>query len=736
MIKRQLLGFILLAFTNPLFPIGALKVQTAASQTLKSDTVKLTYNRCDTIIQLTNRPNCSIEKYPAWLTATVTEDKKLTISVSEHYNHLEPRTAKIILRDSNNSREIVIWQQANRSVDRITAENAEELRKELAHYFNDPLCTNLYPGINRGHLETVTNDYARLLVHNALSGMYTTRYRVGTFEPYQTIDSLKKELKTSGYDPYENPTGIYFTKGEKLVLFVQGIGQTPVSLIIKSFGKEQYKGEKYPESSYLLKNGINVIEAKNRGNGYISYYTDSYQKAPKVKIHFAQACESGYFDIRRGDSNRDWEELLATAKSDIIDIITPRIHVAAPIETLQKDCPKEGLRLARIYDDVVRLEHEIMGLILFNREPKNHQFARPVEGGIYADNIGAAIWHDGFSSWANPDKFGYWGFAHELGHVNQVRPGLKWGGTGEVTNNIYSAWVNFNMDNLPNLEKRLGGINEYKKLNGGRFQCYLEEGVRQGKNWMTQEGPDYFNSKLQDRTVQDEDYNGKKTGEVTIPWKNYDHFVRVVPMWQLLLYTQAADKSENAYGKVIEGIRNYPNEEKLTNGQLQIKFMRSFCDSTQINFLPFFEQAGMLKPYNHYFRDYGDFWIKISQEMIDELKAYIAAKGYPEADKMINYINCYNWQVFRDGAKLQTNKVNAGCTRHDNLVRIENDAWRNVVGYETYNSHGKLLRISMLGLGNTEPGKTQTYTEVLWPEGAAYIMAVGYDGQRVKCFKK
>ena len=733
MIKRQLLGFILLAFTGSLFPIGTLKAQTAASQTLKSDTVKLTYNRCDTIIQLTNRPNCSVEKYPAWLTATVTEDKKLTISVSEHYNHLEPRTAKIILRDSNNSREIVIWQQANRSVDRITAENAEELRKELAHYFNDPLCTNLYPGINRGNLETVTNDYARLLVHNALSGIYTTRYRVGTFEPYQTIDSLKKELKTSGYDPYENPTGIYFTKGEKLVLFVQGIGQTPVSLIIKSFGKEQYKGEKYPESSYLLKNGINVIETKNRGNGYISYYTDSYQKAPKVKIHFAQACESGYFDIRRGDTNRDWEELLATAKSDIIDIITPRIHVAAPIEALQKDCPKEGLRLARIYDDVVRLEHEIMGLILFNREPKNHQFARPVEGGIYADNIGAAIWHGGFSSWANPDKFGYWGFAHELGHVNQVRPGLKWGGTGEVTNNIYSAWVNFNMDNLPNMEKRLGGINEYKKLNGGRFQCYLEEGVRQGKNWMTQEGPDYFNSKLQDRTVQDEDYNGKKTGEVTIPWKNYDHFVRVVPMWQLLLYTQAAGKSENAYGKVIEGIRNYPNEEKLTNGQLQIKFMRSFCDSTQINFLPFFEKAGILKPY---FRDYGDFWIKISQEMIDELKAYIAAKGYPEADKMINYINCYNWQVFRDSAKLQTNKVNAGCTRHDNLVRIENDAWRNVIGYETYNSHGKLLRISMLGLGNTEPGKTQTYTEVLWPEGAAYIMAVGYDEQRVKCFKK
>lgn len=292
------------------------------------------------------------------------------------------------------------------------------------------------------------------------------------------------------------------------------------------------------------------------------------------------------------------------------------------------------------------------------------------------------------------------------------------------------------MDKTSNLEKNLRGIHEYKKMNGERFQCYLEEGVRQGKKWMAQEGPDYFGDKLKDCTVQDEDYQGEKSGKETVSWKNYDHFVRVVPMWQLLLYTQEAGKAKDTYGKVKEGIRTYPNEEELTDGQLQIKFMRSFCDSAQINFQPFFEKAGMLKPYNHYFRDYGDYWVKISQAMIDELNTYIAAKGYPEADKMMNYINCYNWKVFRDGAKLVPNKVNVGCTKHENLVRIENAAWKNVVEYETYNARGKLLRISMLGLGNTEPGKTQTYTEVLWPEESAYIMAVGYDGQRVKCYQK
>lgn len=736
--KRYLFSLALLGLAGPIFPVASQQAKNTPLPSMKSDTVKLMYNRCDTVFMVTGSFQCSVEGNPVWLKAKEMGKGQLSLHVSENYNHLQPRTAKVIVKntDDGSNCEIVVLQQANRSIDKVTAGNADNLKKSLARYFNSPLCIDLYPGISRKHLTEISDDYVRLLVHNALSGIYTTRYRVGTFEPYQTIKSLSKELKTSGYDPYENPTGIYFTKGEKLVLFVQGIGKDPVSLVIKSFGKEQYKGEKHPESTYPLTNGVNVIEVKNRGNGYISYYTDNYKHAPKVKIHFALACESGYFDTRRGDTDKDWEELLANAQSDIVDIITPRMHVAAPIEILRRDCPTEGMRLATIYDEVVRLEHEVMGLILFNREPKNHQFARPVDGGIYADGIGAAIWHDGFGGWANPDKFGYWGFAHELGHVNQVRPGLKWGGTGEVTNNIYSAWVNFKMDETPNLEKRLRGINEYKKMNGGRFQCYLEEGVRQGKNWMAQEGPDYFGDKLKDCTVQDEDYQGKKLGKVTVPWKNYDHFVRVVPMWQLLLYTQEAGKAKDTYGKVTEGIRNYQNEEKLTDGQLQIKFMRSFCDSAKINFLPFFEKAGMLKPYNHYFRDYGDYWVKISQEMIDELKTYIAAKGYPEADKMMNYINCYNWQVFRDGAKLVPNKVNVGCTKHENLVRIENVAWKNVVGYETYNARGKLLRISMLGLGNTEPGKTQTYTEVLWPEGSAYIMAVGYDGQRVKCYQK
>ena len=98
-------------------------------------------------------------------------------------------------------------------------------------------------------------------------------------------------------------------------------------------------------------------------------------------------------------------------------------------------------KLAIIYDSLIYREREIMGLPQMNKEPKNHQFARPVSGGMFADGTGAAAAFGSFNEWINPNNFGFWGMAHELGHVNQITPGFKWPGCGETTNNIYSAWV-------------------------------------------------------------------------------------------------------------------------------------------------------------------------------------------------------------------------------------------------------------------------------------------------------
>ena len=78
--------------------------------------------------------------------------------------------------------------------------------------------------------------------------------------------------------------------------------------------------------------------------------------------------------------------------------------------------------------------------------------------------------------------------------------------------------------------------------------------------------------------------------------------------------------------------------------------------------------------------------------------------------------------------------VGNGCTLQSNKVKVDNEAWPGAVGYETYNAAGELIRITMFGLGDSQISSKYTY--VLFPSDANYIMAVGYDGTKVKIYQK
>ena len=165
--------------------------------------------------------------------------------------------------------------------------------------------------------------------------------------------------------------------------------------------------------------------------------------------------------------------------------------------------------------------------------------------------------------------------------------------------------------------------------------------------------------------------------------------------------------------------------------------MRRLCEATGYNLLPFLEKAGLNRPIKAYIEDYSPGWNIITQAMLDELKADVEAKGYKEAPAALNYINAYNWTRFRDQVKLTDAGVNSGCTAlNNNRIQVDNDTWAGAVGYETYDAGGKLIRITMFGLGDNQ--KSSRYTQVLFPssEGASYIMAVGFDGTKVKCYQK
>ncbi len=618
------------------------------------------------------------------------------------------------------------------------ARNAEQA-VAFESLFTNELCYELKPGITEADIDAAGHPFARQLGYYLMNGDYTTDYRVAEFEAYETVATLASRLKTTQYNRYENPTGIYYEKGETAAIFAQGISEThPVNLIIKDFGDSNGQ----PESSYALRNGLNVINVKNNGNGYISYYTDDYVNAPKVKLHFALSKVNGYFDLERGDTNEDWKKLLANACSNIIDIRTKNLQVAFPTARFKKVCPNNGVELAHNLNNTVALEREIMGLEKYGVNPRNRQFARVVWGGfMFADGIGAAANDNSVEAWMQPSKsqFEFWGLAHELGHNNQLTPGFKWSGCGETTNNIYSAWVQFKLGpGWYRLESEVSGEGHYGGLKGGRFNCYLEQGVRQGISWQLQKGPDY-GYPTDKVTVKNEDYDGKAKGDTTVVSGNYDHFVKLVPLWQLQLYCHQAGYSPDVYAKLHQAVRT-GDYSGLTNGQMQIRFMKTICDSTQIDFTEFFEKAGLLRPINAYIQDYAPGWIKINDAMIDELKAHVKAKGYAKPEGEVNYISALNWKTYADRLPI-TGTLNDGCTKTSSaakgFVKVLHSKWKNVVAFETYDADGNLLRISMQGLGGDN---ANTYTQVMWPnsstEKAAYIMAVGWDGTRLKCYEE
>ena len=603
--------------------------------------------------------------------------------------------------------------------------------EECRQYFTDPLCTQLKPGITAEVMDSIANPFAKMLV--------------ACFEPYENIQTLATRLKTSTYNRYENPTGIFFEPGEPVGIFVDGLGEGSASLIIKDF-----ESEEQPESTYALHDGLNVIDPRNVGHGYVSYYSDNWQQLPDIRMHFVMAKVNGYFDLERGDTDeywqqllaKYWQQLLANKTSGILDIRTPRVQAALPKDKLLKNTPKRGRDLATNYENLVTLEHQLMGLQQYGVEPKNRQFVYVnYTGGIFAGGLGASCYYDGIDDWCKadiPDE-GWWGLAHELGHVNQVRPGLKWLGTSEVTNNIHSAWVQFKLgQGWYRLESEVTGINDYSGMQGGRFNAYLESGVRKGQQWLLQEGPDKQDG--DNTTVEKVDYDGNPTGEtVTVKARGGDFFVRLAPMWQLQLYCHQAGYSPDIYAKLSQAVRNM-DDSQMTDGQLQINFMKMVCDTTGMNFLPFFETAGMLKPIAEYIADYGSNWMMISQEMIDELKSYVKEKEYPEPEAAVNFISAYNWQTYRDRASVK-GTLNSGCTpqsqNNRTYIRVDHNIWQNVVAFKTYDADGNLLRITGIGLGC--PDTSHPYTLVLWPqtgtEKAAYINAVAWDGTETECYR-
>lgn len=604
----------------------------------------------------------------------------------------------------------------------------------FAQYFEDDLYTILKPGVTSSN--GIADADVKKLVDNLLADAAGyKKFRVGEYEAYMTTSTLRNNLKISSqYNNYENPTGVYLKAGESCIVVVSGIGEYNVGLKIKNWLLNE------SSSAYSLKNGLNVITANTEGNVFVNYYTDDFENAPNVKVHFVNAPVQGYWD-QETMTNDDWKALLKNrASNDSTILITRSRHaqLAYPVCSWLKYCPTNVDSVMTLYEQTQWAERDILGLEKYGRQVKNRQLFYATNYGFMAAGTEGAYCHIGsLGGIMTPDSksFDFWGVGHEWGHNNQVNPGFKWPGCGETTNNIYASWAQLHFSGNKDwmrLEDEYSGIDSYSGMRGGRMQTYFEEGIRKGVAWQLQDGPDYHGTVPAEKTVTGYDADGRSIGSVTTTSRNYDHFVKLVPFWQLNLWGTLAGKSPDIIPMVIEGIRSDNNygSKYNTAGKQQVNWMKLACDSARLNLLPFFEKAGMLKPINAYIEDYSPGWIVISAEMIDNLKDHVRTKGYPTPKEEINYINAHNYHIYRDKLALVVpSQYGYGCKDMGNgTVRVEHSKVKNAVAFETYDGYGNLTHITMYGLAATYDKHTDT--KVLFTGNSAYIVAVGYDGTR------
>lgn len=504
--------------------------------------------------------------------------------------------------------------------------------------FTDLTCSELKPGIGLDDIENVSSSLYRNIALYLLNDQYPAEFRIQEYKAWPHPRDWASENKTSALSLLDNPTGIGVQRaGDELVVFVgDTYGQT-ISMKIQDLDTPGAAG--YDNASfYPLSTGVNKIKARHKGLIYIFYHTPDYASVPPVKIHFASGEVNGYFDSQKHESS-DWRRLLDAATNKYFDVLGEHAHLTFETSAFRQYARDNGPQLIAAYDNLVRQEKEFMGLMKYDRPTINRAYFKV----IYTSYMYATSYRTSYNASTQQEiltlsnfKSEPWGPAHEMGHVFQTRPGFKWLGMTEVTNNVHSLYVQTEWGNDSRIESE----------NMGRYNNRYEKA--------------YHNS-----FVHDTPHPGEE-----------DVFCKLVSLWQLQLYFSNVRGYTDVYKDLYERVRTSP--DKPNAGEQQLDFVRMMCDITGTDLTGFFTRWGYLSPYNGSIDDYGQGQFLVTQNQIDRLIDEMKERNYAPMTEKIEYICDSNWEFFKNRSPIQPG------TASKNGVNIVTNGWRNVVAYEAY----------------------------------------------------
>ena len=522
--------------------------------------------------------------------------------------------------------------------------------------FSDNSCSDLRADVTMEDIEACPNDFFKSIARYIYDDIYPREFRIAEFRAYPDPSEDAAVNKTGHYSKYDNPTGIAVEEGEVLMVFAEGVQEGfPVSLKIQDLDGEA-AGKNYFDrgASYSIANGVNKITVANKGLAYVMYFRPDYLTAPKLKLHFASGTVNGYFDIRKHPATADWTRLLNAATFKFFDVLGENVHLTFPTSAFRSYTRERGLDLVNAYDRLMYLEWKFMGLLPepdgYGNTATSHIFRNRMYFAVmYESFMNATSYRTSYNATTMPtlcdpakilnehgnDRDAIWGPAHEVGHVNQTRPGFKWQGMTEDTNNLHSIYVQINLHSnyTPKVNTRL----QMESMRGeGGFVNRYEKAMNV---YMVQKKPHNYND------------------------ADMDVFCKLIPMWQLHLYLtevkERMGKGNNSfYADLYQEVRK--DNAARTDGEHQLKFVERVCEIAQLNLENFFTSYGFLTPVDIAIDDYGQGRVTVTQAQIDATLSRIRSYIKPVGANELQYITDENVEMYKNGAGIVAYELREG----------------------------------------------------------------------------
>ena len=545
----------------------------------------------------------------------------------------------------------------------------------LTAVFTDNTFSALREGVTYEQILAIENEFCRNIARHLYLGTYPAAERVKEYEAWSDPDWIAGRYKINPYNRLDNATGIFVNAGDNLVIFCGDAPGKQLGLTVMDWENG------YVATNYMLLPGINQLTMSSNGLAYVMYYDSDPENAPKVKIHIATGKVNGLFTLGK-NTDAEWDGLLSGAASTFMDIQGERTHMVMPVSAF-RNYVTQPTELLRTYDRMVELEHELMGLFKYNIPIKNRMFFHSIttkDSYMYATSYRTAYHENTLSDILDVSKMKsgatVWGPAHEVGHMHQTRPGLKWIGMTEVTNNIHSLYVQTTF--------------------GARSRLIAEVMEDQ----LTNRYEKAFTEIIAAEKAHDE------PGDV---------FCKVVPFWQLQLYAARIAGKPDFYPDLHEYVRNTPDPTGDTrNGECQMNFVMKASELLETDLTDFFQAWGFLSEIDRMVEDYATERMTVTADMIRQAKERMSRYPKPALGGLI-YLNDDNVGLFE-----ANRPIVAGTASHDGQ-QVTLSGWENVVAYELWED-GRMVLVRQRTSFPVSEGIDWTKAE---------IRAVAADGTKV-----